>query len=93
MSIAVAVLLGLAVATALLGALAFLRLGPLDRVHAVAFVNVVSGGAITLAACLQDGATPRSAKVVVIWLAMLLAGSLSAHVTGRAIHLRSGERR
>jgi len=92
-SVAMAVLLGIAVFAALLGALAFLRLDPLERVHAVTFVNVLSGGAITIAACLGDGLTPRAAKVVAIWLLALLFGSLSAHVTGRAIHLRSGDRR
>jgi multicomponent Na+:H+ antiporter subunit G len=92
-SLAIDVLLAIAVAAALLGSLALLRLTPLERVHAVTFVNVVSGGAVTLAVCLSDGVTPRSVKVVVIWLATLLFGSVSAHVTGRAIHLSRGERR
>ena len=93
MNTVVAVVLALGVAATWLGAAALLRLRPLARLHAVSFVNVVGGGAITLAAWLSDGATPRTAKILLVWFVLLLAGALSSHVTGRAIHLRTGERR
>lgn len=93
MSLLIAVCLALGVACAWLGALALLRLPPLARLHAVSFVNVAAGGAFTLATWLSDGATSRTGKALLIWVVMLGTGALSAHVTGRAIHLRGGERR
>ena len=86
-------LLAIAVAAACLGALALVRLRPLLRVHAVTFLNVAGGGAVTLAAWATEGPTPRTVKILLIWVIMLLSGSLSAQVVGRAIHLRSGQRR
>ena len=86
--------LALAVATAWLGVIAFVRLRtPLERVHAVTFVNVATGGFVTLAALLSDGVGARSLKCVLIWIATMLTGSLLSHATGRALHLRGGERR
>jgi len=86
--------LGVGVAAAWLGMLAYLRMKtPLERLHVVAFVNVVTGGMFVLAAWLADGASGRTLKCTAMWLTMLLVGSLSSHVTGRAINLRSGERR
>ena len=93
MNAAVAAALGLSVAATWLAALTFGRLRPLSRVHAVAFVNVAGGGAMTLATWLAEGVTPRTAKVLAIWAVMLLTGALSAHVTGRAILHRGGDRR
>jgi multicomponent Na+:H+ antiporter subunit G len=84
--------LSLGVASAWLGALALLRLSSLSRIHAVAFVNVAAGGAFTLATWLSDGVTSRTGKVLLIWLVLMVSGALSSHVTGRAIHLRGGER-
>lgn len=92
MSVAIAAALAIGVAAAWLGAVALFQLTPLGRIHAVALVNVAGGGAVTLATWLQDGASPRSAKVTLVWVALMLAGALSAHVSGRAIHLRDGER-
>lgn len=89
-----AVALALAVAAAWIGAVAFLRLrAPLERIHAVTFVNVATGGLVTLAALLADGIGGRSLKCVAIWIATMLIGSLLSHATGRALHLRGGERR
>ena len=94
MSWAVGILLSLGVATAWLGAIAFLRLRtPFERVHVVTFVNVATGGLVTLAALLADGISGRSLKCVAIWIATMLIGSLLSHITGRALHLRDGERR
>lgn len=93
MSVASDAVLAIAVLSALLGAVALLRLRPLARVHAISFVNVVGGGAVTLAGWLSEGPTPRTLKMLLIWFVLMLAGALSAHVTGRAIHLRNGERR
>ncbi len=90
----VAIALSLGLATAWLGTIAFVRLRtPLERVHAVTFVNVATGGCVTLAALLADGISGRSLKCVAIWIATMLIGSLLSHTTGRALHLRDGERR
>lgn len=94
MIVAVAAPLALGVAMAWLGALALLRLRtPLERLHAVAFVNVAAGGFVALAALFADGASSRALKCVAVWLATLLIGAALAHVTGRALHLRGGDRR
>ena len=94
MSVAIGILLALGVASAWLGTLAFLRLSTsLERVHVVTFVNFAAGAPVTLAAFLADGISSRSLKVALIWLATLLFGALLSQVTGRAIHLRGGERR
>ena len=93
MSVVIAIVLAIGVASAWLGALALLRLPALARLHAVSFVNVAAGSAFTLAACLSDGLTSRTGKVLLVWVVLLLTGALSAHVTGRAIFLRGGERR
>ncbi len=94
MKVAVDTALVLAVAAAWLSALAFPRLNTrLERLHVVTFVNVAVGGLTVLAACLSDGLSPRSLECMLIWCASLLGGSLLSHVTGRAIHLRSGEKR
>lgn len=94
MRIAVDVLLAFAVISAWLAALAFVRLRtPIERLHTVAFVNVVTGAAITLAALLSDGISDRSGKVVLLWLMTVGAGALIAFRLARALHLRGGERR
>jgi multicomponent Na+:H+ antiporter subunit G len=93
MTTLVAMVLAFGVASVWLGAAALLRLRPLGRLHAVSFVNGAAGGAVTLAAWLTDGATSRTGKALLVWVVLLLTGALSAHVTGRAIFLRGGERR
>lgn len=94
MSVVVAGLLALGVAAAWLGVAAFLRLAtPLERLHVVAFVNVATGGPLTLAAIAAEGVTARTLKCVLIWLTTLLFGALLTHVTGRALFIRDGERR
>jgi multicomponent Na+:H+ antiporter subunit G len=91
---AVAASLLLAVAAAWLGAIAFLRMRtPLDRLHVVTFVNVAAGGFVVLAALLTEGITARTLKCVLIWVAAMLLGACLSHATGRALHLRDGERR
>jgi multicomponent Na+:H+ antiporter subunit G len=92
LTVAVGIALALGVLAAWIGAVTLLRLAPLGRIHAVSFVNVAAGAAVTLAAWLQDGPSPRSAKVLLAWIVLMLSGALSAHVTGRAIHPRDGER-
>jgi multicomponent Na+:H+ antiporter subunit G len=92
-SIVAEIALAGAVAAAWLAALASWRLPPLARIHAVGFLNVAAGGLVTLAAWADEGPWARTAKILLIWLVLMLAGALSAHVTGRAIHLRGGDRR
>lgn len=84
--------LAIGVAATWLGALALLRLPPLGRLHAVGFVNVAAGAAFTMAAWLSDGASSRTGKALLIWVILMVTGALSFHVTGRAVHLRGGER-
>jgi multicomponent Na+:H+ antiporter subunit G len=91
-SIAIDALLALAVATAWLGTMAFIRLRtPFERLHAVTFLNVTAIGAVMVAAFVADGISSRSLKCALIWLATLVTGALVSHVTGRALHLREGE--
>jgi multicomponent Na+:H+ antiporter subunit G len=88
------VVLALGIATAWLGALAFVRLKtPLERLHVVTFVNVVTGGAVMVAAFLTEGVTGRTLKCALIWVVTLLVGALLSQVSGRALNLRGGERR
>ena len=77
MSLGVALCLALAVLSAWIAAAALWRLRtPLERLHAVTFVNVAGGGAVLLAAGLTDGLSPRVLKCAAIWLAILLIGAL-----------------
>jgi multicomponent Na+:H+ antiporter subunit G len=93
-SIAVDALLGAAVGTAWLGALAFVRLQtPFEQLHVVTFINLAALGMAIAAAFVADGLSSRSLKCALIFVTVLCAGSLLAHVTGRALHLREGERR
>ncbi|TGE02706.1 cation:proton antiporter [Methylobacterium nonmethylotrophicum] len=94
MVVSVLLCLGLAVLAAWIATLALWRLvTPLERLHAVTFVNVAGGAGLVLAAWLTDGASPRALKCTAIWLATLLIGALLSHVTGHALHIRDGERR
>jgi len=91
---AVWALLGIGAAAAWLAAIAFVRLEtPLERLHAVTFLNLVAGGAIMLAAFASDGASARAFKCLAIWLVTILAGALLSFRVARALHLRSGEMR
>jgi multicomponent Na+:H+ antiporter subunit G len=93
MQIAIDACLAFAVATVWLGAAGFVRLPtPLDRIHAVTFINAAAGAAITLAAFLADGPTDRACKVLFIWLFTLAAGAALSHITGRALtHRQPGQ--
>ncbi len=83
--------LALAVLSAWLGGFGALRLrSPLDRVHAVAFVNAAGGMALALAAFLADGLSTRSVKLAGLVLAVLVAGAAISHAAGRALALRDG---
>jgi multicomponent Na+:H+ antiporter subunit G len=91
---AIDALLALAVLMAWIGALAFLRLRThFERLHAVTFVNLAAGGAITIAAVLHDGLSGRTFKCIFVWIVIAVVGALLSHATSRALHLRDGERR
>jgi multicomponent Na+:H+ antiporter subunit G len=93
-SIAIDALLALAVVIAWLGTTAFIRLcTPFERLHVVTFLNVTVIGAVMVAAFVADGISSRALKCALIWAATLASGALVSHVTGRALHLREGERR
>jgi multicomponent Na+:H+ antiporter subunit G len=87
-------LLAVTVAATWLGSVAFVRLRtPFERLHVVTFINVVSLASTAAAAFVADGISSRSLKCALVFIAVLGAGSLLAHVTGRALYLRGGERR
>lgn len=82
-----------ALAITWLATLAFFRLStPIQRIHVVTLINVFGGGFIVLAAFLSDGLTSRSLKCLFVCLAAVIFGALMAQVTGRALHVRGGER-
>jgi len=94
MTSAVAIVLSVMVLTVWLASIAFFRLPtPFQRIHVITFVNIVGGALAMLAAFLGDGVSSRSLKCTFIWLATLPIGALLSHVTGRALHVREGERR
>ena len=84
------ILLALAVLSVWIGCIGFLRLRDgLDRLHAVAFINVTANVTLALSAILSDGISTRSLKIVMIAGLMLLGGAAGAHVTGRALLQRA----
>lgn len=92
-SAAIDVCLGLAVLSAWIACWGFLRCGTaLARLHWVAYVNAVTGGAMTIAVWLQDGASDRALKTLAIYAALIVAGSATTHAAGRAIFLRGRAR-
>ena len=88
------VLLAIAVTAAWFTVIAYFRLRtPFERLHAVTFINIAGTAPIVLAAFLSEGVGPRSLKCAFILVLLLPASALLAHVTGRALHVREGERR
>ncbi|MHB1303930.1 MAG: monovalent cation/H(+) antiporter subunit G [Acidiphilium sp.] len=86
MRVAIDAVLGVMVLSVWLGCAGFVRLRtPLDRMHCVAFVNVVAGGALILVAFLADGPSNRAFKIVLVEGLALLSGAAMAHATGRAL--------
>lgn len=95
MSVAIAILLAIAVASAWLAAVGFLRLeSALDRLHCVAFVYVGCGLPVVAAAFLADGASSRAFKVLLLVLICFVAGASVNQSVARAIFARdeTGER-
>jgi multicomponent Na+:H+ antiporter subunit G len=88
------ILLSIAVAAAWFTVIAYFRLHtPFERLHAVTFINIAGTAPIVLAAFLSDGVGSRSLKCAFILVFLLPASALLAHVSGRALHVREGERR
>ena len=91
MSVLIAILLGLAVVVTWLAALALWRLPrALDRMHALAFLNVAASGLVTVAAFLADGISGRSLKILVMMVVFLGWAAVLSHVSGRAVLMREG---
>ena len=87
-----ALFLAIVVAAAWLGCLGFTRLRtPLDRMHCVAFVNVVAGSALSIAAFVADGPSTRAFKILLIAIVSVCGGAALSHATGRALWLRERE--
>lgn len=82
-------ILAVAVFTAWLGVAGAARLrAPLDRLHAVAFVNIATGGTVAVACFATEGVTARSLKVLFAVLLSWVIGAALAHATGRALAKR-----
>ncbi|MCJ2088206.1 monovalent cation/H(+) antiporter subunit G [Methylobacterium sp. E-005] len=91
MSVVIGGVLGLAVAVTWLSALALWRLPrALDRLHALAFLNVAVSGLVTVAAFLSDGISGRSLKILVMMVVFLGWAAVLSHVSGRAVLMREG---
>jgi len=91
---AIDLFLTLAAVSAWLACWGLLRFGtPLARLHWVAFVNAVTGAAVTIAVWLQDGFSDRAIKSLAIVVILLVAGSATTHAAARAILLRAGRMR
>ncbi|MDP4003472.1 monovalent cation/H(+) antiporter subunit G [Methylobacterium sp. NEAU K] len=74
MTLAIDLLLGLAVAATWLAAVALWRLPrALDRLHALAFLNVAAAVPVTLTAFLADGLSGRSLKILLMMVLFLVA--------------------
>ena len=83
----------LMVAASWLGALGAARLRtPLERLHAVTFVNIAAGVALVLAALVSDGFSARVAKVALIVILSWASGAALSHATGRAVVRRDAAR-
>ncbi|MCJ2022247.1 monovalent cation/H(+) antiporter subunit G [Methylobacterium sp. E-065] len=91
MSLAIGVLLALVVAVTWIAALALWRLPrALDRMHAIAFLNVAASVLVTVAAFLSDGISGRSLKILVMMVVFLGWAAVLSHVSGRALLMREG---
>lgn len=91
MSIVIAILLGLAVGTTWLSALALLRQPhALDRLHAVSFLNVATGVLVSAAGFAADGISGRSLKILFMMIVLIGAGAVLSHAAGRALLMREG---
>jgi multicomponent Na+:H+ antiporter subunit G len=91
MSVVIGVLLALAVAVTWLAALALWRLPrALDRLHALAFLNVAASALVVVAAFLADGISGRSLKILLMMGVYLAWAAVLSHVSGRAVLMREG---
>lgn len=88
-AILVDVLLGVAVLSAWIAALGFLRLRwSLDRLHAAAFATMACGLPIVVAGFVADGPSIRAFKLALLWLFTLAAGAALNQAIARAIFTR-----
>lgn len=85
----IATLLILIVVSTWFAQLGFARLGtPLSRLHAVTFLYVTGGAAVTALAFIADGASVRAGKTALILVVALVGGAATSHAVGRALWLR-----
>ena len=82
-------LLGVAVLSAWLASLAFLRLRTaLDRLHCASFVNIATGIAVTLAVFVEDGLSSRASKTLALLAILIISGAATIHAAGRTLLVR-----
>ena len=95
MSVVVAALLAIAVASAWIGALGFARLSSaLDRLHCVTFVYVGCWLPVVIAAFVADGPSSRAFKILLLFVVSFVAGAAVNQAVARCIFTRdeTGER-
>ncbi|MGH1572708.1 monovalent cation/H(+) antiporter subunit G [Methylobacterium sp. P31] len=91
MSIVIGLALALTVAVTWLAALTLWRLPrALDRLHALAFLNVSASAFVVVAAFLADGVSGRSLKILLMMAVYLAWAAVLSHVSGRAALMREG---
>jgi multicomponent Na+:H+ antiporter subunit G len=88
-TIALGILLALALAAAWLGAIGLLRLRTaLARLHCATFVTVAGGVATTAAVFIADGSSSRAWKALGLLFMLLVIGAATSHALGRALVTR-----
>jgi multicomponent Na+:H+ antiporter subunit G len=84
-SVAVGLLLGLAVLVTVIAVLGLIVLpDAYDRLHVLGPVKIVAAGAVALAVLLSEGLTADASKAVVVWLLLLATSPVLTHATARA---------
>ncbi len=89
-SIAIQVLLALAVVIALLSCLGILLMKDFyERLHYLAPVTTVSALCILLAVTIQEGWGQATIKTILVFLVLLLINAVLTHATARAARVRT----
>ncbi len=89
-TIAVEVLLAIAVVTALLCCLGLLVMPDFyERLHYMASVTTVSAFAVLIAVVIQEGWGQATIKTILVCLVLLLINAILTHATARAARVRA----
>ena len=89
MTIIIAVLLSVLVASLWLAAWGLARLrAAYDRVHCLSFAIATAGPVLVVTGFVADGASDRAWKILLLVVLLLSSGTALTHATGRAIAFR-----